>query len=281
MAYLVAAQRGGVRLFSTADWREVAQVASPHDGCHFQTETPPAFTTDGAYIWVSCAQHSTRGGYLAALKLEVPGLQIADRLTLESPVADKRLSALHDTIKIQGTRVAFSTIIANYVPTKPGYPEIPSYTLRVFDLNKRSEISSPVDLGKFGWGGGFMIDTPIQSQLAIDEMIAVVRGWSKDYQITTINLTTGARLAALASIKDKSYQGLKDIRLALNGSLLIGAVSQLQNDTGGIYVWDTGTGNLVQRASDQPVAWIELSRNERKLAAISREELWIYRVNAN
>jgi hypothetical protein len=281
MAYLVAAQRGGIRLFSTADWREVAGVPSPHDGCHSQTETPPAFTTDGAYIWVSCAQHSTHGGYLAAVKLAVPDLQIADRLPLESPDIEKRLSALHDTIKLQGTRVAFSTIIAKYVPSKPGYPEIPSYTLRAFDLNRRSEISAPVDLGQFGWGGGFMIDTPIQSLVAIDEMIAVVRGWSRDYQITTINLATGEKLAALASIRDKSYQGLKDIRIVSNGSLLIGAVSQLRTATGGIYIWDTSSGNLVQRASDEPVAWIELSANERNLAAISRDELLIYRVNMN
>ena len=111
-----------------------------------------------------------------------------------------------------------------------------------------------------------MIDTPIQGLLAIESGIAAVRGWSKDQQVTTINLATGERLATFASIKDTAFQGLNDLRITSNGSLLIGAIAQLSKNAGGIYVWDARSGRLLQYVSNDPVSWIELSGDERSLA---------------
>src|SRR5690348_16705026 len=73
-------------LVSVGDWKEVARLKSPVDGCRFQHSRALAFTPDSQAVWISCIQRGPPVRHTAALKLRVPTLEIEDRLETDPPV---------------------------------------------------------------------------------------------------------------------------------------------------------------------------------------------------
>ena len=73
-------------LVSVADWKEIARLKSPVDGCWFQHSRALAFTPDSQAVWISCIQRGPPVRLTAALKLRVPTLEIEDRLETAPPL---------------------------------------------------------------------------------------------------------------------------------------------------------------------------------------------------
>jgi hypothetical protein len=271
-------------LVSVADWKEVARLRSPVDGCRFQHSRALAFTPDSQAVWISCIQRGPPVRHAAALKLRIPTLEIEDRLETDPPVmSDASIYAPEDRITSHNDSLLLLSQVSSCSADKHPNGSKCVQFLVGYDLSNKSPLFMPFAIKDET--DPFRI--PTSAQIAAIGNLAVA-SWTppsrqpphgpRDIRLETYDTQSGKRLAAFGGPSDVGQLAISDYTLAGNGEFVIATLSDLVTKQGGLRVWDARSGRLLQSLQTPPASFLELSPDGTHLAVIMLKEIRIFRV---
>lgn len=286
----------GLRIFETATWKELGRKPRLTGECILQDGSSLGFSKDGKFLWIACAKRQSKpepnqGPYKALLKLNVPNLSVAEIVERQPPPL-ANFVWVDDNDAIATDRGVQLSILVKVPTGKRDY--LGKYSER--KLVQPSQLDSDEVLGPMvELQNNKFYRSNVRKILQWPERNAIIAFWAwpenpleKDApvpdkytlpRLETYDARTGERVAAFARPTEHRV-ALHDVVIARKAGLVLGALSSMNPDAGGIAAWDPMTGAQLQLLpTSHQAAWLWLSYDETRLAVIVLREIQIFRVN--
>lgn len=280
----------GIRVFSTETWDELGRKARLGGDCPIQNRPSFGFTSDSKSIWASCRQGPFTDRYIVGLKLSLPDLSVADKpeRQLSDPIINGHISS--DNVVQSESGLLLNSVLTGRSEAQDilGLPLLRHFAA-IANLDDKFvpgpvvELDADKDYRRFAndfyqwperrrlvvfwnWAEHAITKKPVSDKASLP-------------QIETYDLASGKRLAAYGT-RSVLRIPLHAIVLARKSGRVIGALSSLAPNEGGLVVWNPDNGEEVQRLETKFAAsWLGLSPDEHRLVVVELNELHFYKIN--
>jgi WD40 repeat protein len=270
-----------IQLISTTDGRQLASASIQRARCTANPGGPAAFTADGNFLWVSCGSRRQLQTFKAAYRYDVPTLAISREVNVAVPAPGLENTTFSDRMIESEGKVLLSSLIQSCPAGRVPPDSNPcSYFTVCIDLQAHSPCFSPLKLETSNierWPRD--IRFLVSKNLVVSRWtprMAQIRNGPSDFAFE-VHDVDGNRLRRFGLHDERSDLDVDDFDVASDGRVFA-AVTDLTRK-GGVAVWDSATGKLLQMLPTRPAQWPRLSPDGRRLAVGTRSEVRIYSVS--
>lgn len=299
--YIAVTNHGELRVVTYPGFQEVGAITWKDRPCKFLSSHGAGFTNDGKAIWVACdiGVHisSTGPSYLAAVKISIPGLQIADRFMAPIPRKDASWLIGRNYVAVRGDEVTLNGVLDTRIkidgmPNKGKQDYFASYELAsgksnfpAFRIQETGVIGRP--LRRVAYSGQSRLFAAAMFDYDIVQKSPTSASFKRITRSTTlmiVDVATHKTIATFPAYKSIEATDIQYLTFSRSGRLLIAFVSK--DDPGkkpikrtAVVAWNANDGlQVLSELYSGVFTWMELSPNGHWLAGMGGKKIYVFNI---